>query len=98
MDYLQEMLDLLKEKNTERKKQENLLNSQNVNFFNFDRNLKRFSEKDNWKFQKIFLLYLFKGSDFIASFFYAKYFSFLHNSSAYYKPYPKTYTQTPHLK
>ncbi len=59
----------VEKKNTERKKQENLLNSQNVNFFNFDRNLKRFSEKDNWKFQKIFLLYLFKGSDFIASFF-----------------------------
>ena len=33
MDYLQEMQDLLREKNTERKKQENLLNSQKDNWY-----------------------------------------------------------------
>ena len=38
MDYLQEMQDLLKEKNMEERKQENLLNSQ----------------KDNWYFSLFF--------------------------------------------
>src|SRR5574344_1954875 len=51
------MLDLLREKNTERKKQENLLNSQ----------------KDNWNFQKNFLLYISKEAKF-ASFFYCQFY------------------------
>jgi len=45
----------LKEKNTERKKQENLLNSQ----------------KDNWYFQRVYFFVIFRRSDKSCSFFYA---------------------------
>jgi peptide/nickel transport system substrate-binding protein len=58
----------LKEKNSERKKQENLLNSQ----------------KDNWSFQRAFLLFWKKKERLCCSFFYALFYAYLYKKTIQY--------------
>ena len=58
----------MKEKNSERKKQENLLNSQ----------------KDNWSFQRAFLLFWKKKEQLCCSFFYALFYAYLYKKTIQY--------------